>query len=344
MMLASTIRITLLVTLLVCADGAAADSIRLHDSAGTDTSRVTLGDVAELEGAYAESMRGVVVGTLRDGATKMTIRLDDIKAVLSEKEANWGRLALQGHAACVVYRLSIDTTPVVSDGSPVVANVEDEIGLDTAVTLRDMLIDHIEQHAGVDRVDLRITFRPGDSEKLRRSVFQGRIEITPSTSATLGRLSFNVRRYDGPLIVENLSLMADVEQRHLGLVTTRTVKRGETFTADDVEMRELWLTEAEAPLTDPKLIVGQTASKLMRPGSILHVETIEKPTLVRRNELISVRCHSGGLVIRTVARAKEDGAMNDSIQALNEKTRETFAVTVVGRREGMVLLTPEDLE
>ena len=344
MTFASTTRIMLFAVVLIYADIVVADSIRLHDSAGTTAPRITLADVAELDGAYAQSMSDVVVGTLRDGASTMTIQLDDIKAALTREQANWGRLALQGHTTVVVYRLSIDKDPVVSDASPVIANVEDEIGLNTAVSLRDMLIDRIEQQTGVDRADLRITFRPSDAEKLRKGVFQGRVEITPSTSATLGRLSFNIRQYDGPLIVERLNLMADVERRYLGLVTTRAVKRGEAFTTDDVEMRELWLSEPGTPLTDPKLIVGQTASKLMRPDSVVFTDAIEKPTLIRRNELISVRCHSGGLVIRTVARAKEDGAMSDAIQVINEKTREAFVVTVVGRREGMVLLTPEDLE
>lgn len=323
---------------------ASADVIRLNDSAGTNSSQITLSDVAELEGDYARSMDDLVIGTLRDGASKLTIRLDDIKAALSRKQANWGLLSLQGYNACVVHRLSLETTPIVSDGSPVIANVQDEIGLDTAVTLGDMLIARIEELSDVDRADLRITFRPGDTKTLNRSIFQGRIEITPSTSATLGRMTFNVRRYDGPLIVERLSLMADVERRRLGLVTTRTIKRGEIFTNDDVEVRELWLNTAEAPLTDAKLIVGQTSSKLLRPDSIVYPEMVEKPTLVRRNELISVRCHSGELVIRTVARAREDGAMNESIQAINEKTRETFMVTVVGRREGMVLLNSKDTE
>ncbi len=330
--------------LITLAGTVSADSVRLHDAAGTEHARVTLGDVAELEGPYAESLSDISITAFREGATRLTVTLDAVRAALASEGVNWGRLSLQGYNACEVHRTLPPAAPERRDDSPVIANVDQEIALDTAVTVRDLLIGQIEALTGADGADLRIAFRPNDDDLLNRSAIGGRIELAPTTSATLGRLGFKYRRYDGLRITEEQTITLDVERRFLGLATTRTIKRGETFNRDDVVVREFWLDRADPPLTDPKLVAGQAAAKLLRADSPVHADAVEAPVLVRRNELITVRCHSGGLVIRTVARAKEDGAMDQAIKAVNEKTRESFLVTVVARREGVVMLNPETIE
>src|SRR5690606_12627577 len=106
-----------------------------------------------------------------------------------------------------------------------------------------------------------------------------------------------------------------------------------------VEVKEVWLADSRSqPITDPKLVIGQRSTVLLRPGTPVLPDHIEQPVLVERGELITVRCIAGGLVIRTVARASEAGAMDQLIHVRNEATRETFVATVTGSREAIVHL------
>jgi flagella basal body P-ring formation protein FlgA len=69
---------------------------------------------------------------------------------------------------------------------------------------------------------------------------------------------------------------------------------------------------------------------------VLYPEDVKSPVLVERGQLITVRCFTDGLVIRTVARAMDEGSKNDTIKVRNESSRETFTCTVTGPRRAAV--------
>ena len=317
--------------------GAKADSIRLHDQAGAPGPMVTLSEVGELEGPYARSLADTVVGAFREGAGQLNLSLGAVSDALARRDVHWGRLSLQGHETCQVFRTGREDAPRPADRSPAIANLETDIGLHSAMSVRDRIVRQIEQVTGRDRADLRVRFK---SEEARLNQAAGdQLVIEAQNREKYGRLSFLVHPRGPTAADQRFTVRVEVARRALVLVATRAVPRGQMLSRDAVEVKSLWLEDnGDEPLQKPAVVNGQIAAKPIRAGSVIFPHHIRAPLLVRRGDLITVNCYSGGLLIRTAAWAREDGAFGDVIVAQNEKTREKYAVTIAGHRTATIHL------
>ncbi|MDZ4088333.1 MAG: flagellar basal body P-ring formation chaperone FlgA [Tabrizicola sp.] len=104
------------------------------------------------------------------------------------------------------------------------------------------------------------------------------------------------------------------------LVATRTI-RAKTLIAPE----DLTLVNAELPgaLTDPALAVGLEARVSIYAGKPVRLGDLGPPTLVERNQLVTLVYVSGGLAISTEGRALARGADGDQIRVMNLGSRNT---------------------
>ena len=334
-----------MVALLLAAANAAAGSIRINDQAGCQGPTITLGDVAELEGEYAQSLAKTVVGAFREGASEQDITLVSIEAALQRSDVNWGKLALGGHKVCKVYRTPLHIEPQpVNAKAEAGANVKNQLTLATPMTLGDLVVQRVESMAELVSGDLRVSFNERDKKLLLASAVSQRYEIEPMTSTTIGRIPLMLRRYDAHgRVDQSFSVTAQVERQVYGLVATQTIHKGRAFLPDAVELRQLWLDQDRGdPILNRSMIVGQLAATQVRKGTVIYPYHVKSPRLVKRGELITVRCISGLLVVRTTARAQEDGSMDDMIQVRDEVSGHQYVVTVTGSRQGFIALDRAD--
>jgi flagella basal body P-ring formation protein FlgA len=323
------------------------DTIRLHAQAEAPGPQVRLAEVAHLEGPLAKRFADTVVGSFAGEATQLQLSMGELRQVLGEHGINWGLVTLRGFANCRVHRTgagesSPDAPPARTPGdAAAISNVEVEINLDSASTLRGLVVARLAELTGATASDLRVTFSERDEALLQQGALIDRFEIESPASRFVGRVPLTIRRYRGDRVAETLQVAAQVERRALVIVATRSISRGERFSADAVAVREVFLRDDRGePIRDLKLVVGQIASAQLREGAVLYPSMIETPLMVRRGELVTVRCISGGLVVRTVARAGGDGRLDEVIEVRNETTRQTFAATVTGVREATIHLDP----
>lgn len=335
---------------------AGADAIRLHDQMGVQAEEVKLRHVAELTGDQAAALGDTVVGTF-DGRERMVVTLRDVRRALADAGVNWGMMTLRGHRQCEVLRLE-PTEPDAAatnkgepaeneadDQKPVVAsNIDQPVRSQDEPTLRGRIERVIAELAGVEREKLRIDFRPHDERRLEDKTWSGRFEVEPGATSAIGRVPLTVRQYRGGRPVETFTLTADVQRSVEAVVATRRVRRNERFEAGDIERRTVWLDHDREPLAETELVVGQRAGTSVRSGSPIYADDVREPVLIRRGELVTVRAVSGGLVVRTAARAAEEGAMDEIIRLRNEGSRENFYATVTGRREATVALDEDGPE
>ncbi len=330
--------------IVLCAIAAHGDSIRLNDQAAVRDGNITLGQIAELDGDAAQALADTVVATMSDQQKRTTVTLDTVRRALDQRKVNWADLSLRGYAACQVVPPEVE--PTLADDSTlpgaVVSNPRDEVTLSTRMTLRDLLVEHIERVAGASRDQLQINFDKRDDEQLNRTIFGQRYEVEPHTQRGLGRLLLRVRRYELDQVVEQFTIAADVSKRMLAVVAATTIDRGHTFTLSNCEVRQILIDDANVqPLEDPDLLLGQTAARQLRAGQAIANEDVRSAVLVKRGELVMVRCISGNLVIRTTARAQEDGAMDETIRLRNERSREEFSASVTGLRQATLTLNAD---
>ena len=298
-------------------------SIRLHDQAGCDGPQVLLADVAELSGAQAEALGKVVVARFDARADYVNVTMDSLRRLLSQRDLNPATMSLCGYARCRVVRLRPLSAPAESEhGAPLVANSIDEIDLKSPVTLRDLFVQWFTGYASIPRDELQFRFTPGDVKVLRISAERQRFEFTASSSSLLGKVTITIGHYRDDRLVDTYHIRPFVTRRLPAVVVTQKVKRGQTFTSSNMRFKEITLDRnAGIPVRVLDDAVGMVARSALSPDTVLLEHHMRRPYLVRQGELVTVRCISGGLVIRTVMRATADGSLGDVIKVRNERAQ-----------------------
>jgi flagella basal body P-ring formation protein FlgA len=336
---ATVLRIALLLAgaaILAMAMVARADSVRLLDQTAVQGPTVTLAQVAELQGPQAENHASLILATF-DAQPQLTVTLQAVQRALTDAGVNWGLLSLRGFATCKVDRVvNADPPAPATDLAPAASNISTPIDLTSDLTLRGLLVQWIEQLTSLQRDQLRIALSDRDDKLLNRALDADRYEFEPMSSAVIGRLPITIRRYHADEVAEQFSVTADVRKLAMALVVTRTIGKDQSFAAANVQLREVELTDEREPVADPALVIGQMARSLLRDGAIVYPNDVRSPVLVKRGELITVRCVVSGLVIRTVGRASHDGAMDERITVRNEASRQTYLAKVTGLHEAMI--------
>ena len=324
-----------------------ADSIRLHDEIGTADPKVTLSQVAELEGEYAATLGDLIVGEFAAGQDELIIQLATIRRLLSEARTNWADLSLRGRTQCVVLRLApADPDPGVPAANDRAVTTSQALDIDHAAagrTVGDLLTAELVRINAVPRDELEIAFRGtgDDAAWLNRSAAVGRYELEAQGTSGLGRVTIKVRRYDPSGVIEQASITAEVAHLTTAIVARQSIRRGERFSSQNVGLKAVRLTgDHGQTLQNVDLIIGQTAAASLRQGTIVLADQVAPDVLVKRGEIITVACVSGSLVVRTVGRAVENGSLGDIIAVRHEETRETFFATVSGQRQARIQSAP----
>lgn len=104
------------------------------------------------------------------------------------------------------------------------------------------------------------------------------------------------------------------------LVATRTIRAKSLIAPED-----LTLVSADLPgaLTDPAQAVGLEARVSIYAGKPVRAGDLGPPTLVDRNQLVTLVYLSGGLAIATEGRALARGAEGDEVRVMNLGSRNT---------------------
>lgn len=125
------------------------------------------------------------------------------------------------------------------------------------------------------------------------------------------------------------------------VIATRAVARGNVITAADVEIR---MMEPTAKMSGQRVaidavdsILGKEAKQAIRVNDVVFADMVQAPVLVKRGEVIAVVSQTGGIRVRTTARAMKDGAYGDLVQLESLQGKQRFDARVVGSREAAVL-------
>jgi len=321
---------------------AGADAIRLMREAETTGETIRLGEVARLDGPAAEELAELELGSAPAGDGEARLTLDAVRRRLTQAGVNWGRLTLSGYRACVVRAggASDDRRGDAGAGGAglpteetVMAEANPRRGLDlgAAEALRGLIVRTLTERAGVPGQEVVVELDESAWRRLAEAAPGGRYEVEPRSRGRFGRVVCVVRRHDGGAVAERFTVLADVRWRTLAAVATRTIRRGESFGRDAVAVREVLLDDDRGePVRDLSLLMGQTCDTVLREGDVVDASAVVSPALVERGQMVTVRCVSGALVVRTTLRAMEEGGDGDVIRLRHDVTRQEYRAQVTG--------------
>ena len=314
---------------------ASADQIVLRPSA-TVQGPVRLKDVAHLHGPEAQRLAEATVAP----AGTEQLSMDRIRTALAPHGPRWAELIFKGSL-----RVQIESQ---AEAKPSDRRAGDETGrknVNVSVLGREegprevrTIRQHIERwllgRVALDVRHLKIEFDQAAAELIGQSVGSGRLEIRPIGENRLGRVSLHVRVQERGRPMVDGRVVCTVQAQREVLVTAHSIPSGRLVAAGDVRLEQRWIDSSYLkPVSDPAQVVGRRLERSKRSGSILETTDLRDEVVIRRGQVVRLKCYSGPLVIQTSARAMESGSMNQLITVRNEKSRKQVRGRVTGPQE-----------
>ena len=121
------------------------------------------------------------------------------------------------------------------------------------------------------------------------------------------RLALAISLFTGPVL-------ADV------VMPIHTIRANTVITQSDLKVQDLTMTGV---ITDPLAIAGLEARRNLYAGRPIRPGDVGPPALIERNQIVTLKFRSGGLLIATEGRALARGGAGDALRVLNLSSRNT---------------------
>jgi flagella basal body P-ring formation protein FlgA len=76
--------------------------------------------------------------------------------------------------------------------------------------------------------------------------------------------------------------------------------------------------------------------RAIQVGDMITTDAVQPPVLVKRGDAVSVYARGGGIQVRTIARARENGSLGQPVQVESLDTHKTYDAVITGMREAIV--------
>ncbi len=122
------------------------------------------------------------------------------------------------------------------------------------------------------------------------------------------------------------------------LTVKHTVPKGKVLKESDLDL--VAAKHGESGLETGHELIGQEATRDLRPGQAIHSRDVAKAPLVRSNDLVTVKVRSPGLTVSRVFRATNNGGAGEVVNLVAlENPQEKVQATVTGWHEAE-MITP----
>jgi flagella basal body P-ring formation protein FlgA len=121
-------------------------------------------------------------------------------------------------------------------------------------------------------------------------------------------------------------------------VLSRAIARDQVVTEADISFVETPASRVPADaLADASEIVGLSARRALRAGVILKSFDLERPTLIARGDVVTVRFERGALTLTARARALDDVAEGEQARFVNLQSSRTIEAIATGPGEAWLV-------
>jgi flagella basal body P-ring formation protein FlgA len=299
------------------------------------------------------------------------ITLDQIRSTLHDAGVNLAVVRFAGPTTCTVARSDAEvdeqqallewahakqTKPQNNDTARTASNrasadvAETQRAPESAVadnsdhkTLRDLLTQDLSVRLRVPIEDLHVTFSPKDDQALRLAEPQFKFDIQPKRVRNLGPVAWEVQILTSggnagtgaaSRKSQKMSIAATARAWQRQVVLAKPLAFKQTIRDTDVsERRVLVDTLDDQTLLGPKQVIAQQAARELKPGTVMTGKLVQPVPLARTGQFVTVLLSRGGVTIKTVARAMEEGSYGQTIKVKNEGTRDIFEVVLTGPQE-----------
>jgi flagella basal body P-ring formation protein FlgA len=164
--------------------------------------------------------------------------------------------------------------------------------------------------------------------------------LTPGSPLVPGEMIWRAEIIDRHGAVGERLVGVRVAELQKVLTLTRPLERGAIVGNADLTMSPVSDARLESEgMVDAAAAVGMQVKRSLPAGRPLRAADLALPVLVTRGELIELRVVSGGVTLRTAARALTEGALGDVIQTEAVQSKKRMMAVVTGK--GEVQISPD---
>ena len=343
-------------------------SIEMRDEATVATGNVTLKQICRWPDADAESFAAVadlIVLRLGDGKAFGTLSIDQLQSMLRDAGVNPSMVNFSGAATCTVSRSDVKldegealrawvgTTDVAmavigqQASEPDRPRSEssgpgtDHLSTSTASAskntgdLRARLIEDAATRLALSVDTLQVDFR-ADDRKLLGLAAPFEFTIEPQRYGDLGDTSWLVTITANEKS-QRVRIVGTVRAWSEQLVLTKPLNLRQTISEADFEVKRVLAEKlGRDALATKDQAIGQQASRELRVGTVLTGKMLAPVEFARAGQLVTVLMRRGGVEVKSVATALQNGAGGDSIKVKNETTSQVFQVTLTGQQTAVL--------
>ena len=345
----------------------AAADVELRSEAVPQGAVVRLGDVAHVKAENkqeADRLASLPLTPAPAPGTHRFLRMREVQDLLAARGEEMSQLNFQGELLVQVNPARVSTPTLVaghmgrtrSDREaiwagkvvPVTASqpvkAEKTVPVASAVQIEEvqailnrLVIEYLSRTSG-RKADWRASFRVDVADIAKVLAAKSPLECSGGNSPWTGKQRLAIS-FTGDKGLVRVGVYADVTATESVAVATQPIERGHVLTAADVEIQQ-WenvpTKRGREPVDTVEALIGMETTRSIQAGDPVVLDDVRSPLLVKRGEEIAVYARGGGIQVRTLARAREDGARGELIGVESLEAKEPFDAVVTGVREAVV--------
>jgi flagella basal body P-ring formation protein FlgA len=322
--MARTVLTLLLMLVSVAARGA---EIMLRESAVLSGSIVRLGDVAEIVSTDADEVTALKLIPLLPSpapGTQTFLSISQLRDLLAANAVNVGLVQIHGATAVAISTLSIDSPKSIGGE---IASVRPE-RKDVSQQVAASIVRYLKEQTGHELWEVSVNV----DAKLHDLCWKSGPQLTigGGQAPWTGRQSFDVA---GISDVAPVKVYGNVVRVEMVVVAVRPIAAGDFVRATDVALRPHIGQMSDQIAISLDQVVGKESRQAIRTDSLLYLNQVRSPLLVRKGERVTVRARAGSVVVRTYGTVQQDGSLGELVQVQAIEGRERYAARVSGLRE-----------
>lgn len=311
--------------------------VMLRERAVPSKSVVYLGDIADIAAASRSEVDRLTTTLLMPApapGTQIYLRKSQLRDLLVSRGVDIRSIRLSGADVVEV------GLPKAKDHDNAFVGHPATSAPDTGSVLEAAIGNYLRDQTGHD--DWEIEFRDLGARGQRHRIRDGsKLIVAGGRQPWTGRQMFRVRTRE---MVDPVTIYTQVSKNQTVLFTRRAIERGEMIRAADVEERRFDGQAPNSAAVSIDDVIGKEAVQSITAGAIVHTRYLRAPLLVQRGETVDVYARTRGIAVRTLATARQDGALGDLVQVESLDGEERFAARVQGRRSLVVTASGSKVE
>jgi flagella basal body P-ring formation protein FlgA len=180
-----------------------------------------------------------------------------------------------------------------------------------------------------------------ESDQARALAAGRHLRVTGGSEPWTGRQEFSILLENGQEQNE-ITIAAQLAEPRSVVVAAEALARGTILREQDVRLAPATGRNKQAGYTRLEDVLGKEVRRALSTGQAIDEQAVRAPILVRRGQVVSLYARTDGIQVRTIARARNDGGLGETIDVEGLKDRKLLAARVSGPQEAEVLGAGEE--